>query len=82
MLLPPPQSPNAIALSAAIEAAVAITHLFDTAIKQQCVGNGDGSDGYGNEGGGLAMSTLAMAMATKCTMATATRWRATNVEID
>jgi hypothetical protein len=35
MLLPPPQLPNAIALSTAIAAAVIITHLFDTAIKQQ-----------------------------------------------
>ncbi len=35
LLLPPPQSPNAIALSAAIAVAVAITHLFDTAIKPQ-----------------------------------------------
>jgi hypothetical protein len=34
-LLLPPHSPNAIALSAAIAAAVAIAHLFDTAIKQQ-----------------------------------------------
>jgi hypothetical protein len=34
-LLLPPQSPNAIALSAAIAAAVAIAHLFDTATKQQ-----------------------------------------------
>jgi hypothetical protein len=33
--LPPPQSPNAVALSAAIAAAFAITHLFDIAIKQQ-----------------------------------------------
>ncbi len=34
MLLPTPQSPNAVALSAAIAAAVAVTHLFDTAIKR------------------------------------------------
>jgi hypothetical protein len=34
-LLPTPQLPNAIALSAAIAAIVAITHLFDTAIKWQ-----------------------------------------------
>jgi hypothetical protein len=33
MLLPPPQLPNAVALSAAIAAAVTITHLFNTAIK-------------------------------------------------
>jgi hypothetical protein len=35
MLLPPPQLPNAAALSAAIAVAVAITHLFDTTIKWQ-----------------------------------------------
>jgi hypothetical protein len=34
LLLPPPQSPNDVALNAAIAAAVAIAHLFDTAIKQ------------------------------------------------
>jgi hypothetical protein len=38
MLLPPPKLPNAISLSAAIAAAVAITHLFDTTIKQQWCG--------------------------------------------
>jgi hypothetical protein len=38
MLLPPPQSPNAVALSAAVAVAVAITHLFDTAIKRQWCG--------------------------------------------
>jgi hypothetical protein len=32
-LLPPPQLPNAVALSAAIAVAVTIVHLFDTAIK-------------------------------------------------
>jgi hypothetical protein len=64
LLLLPPQSPNAIALSAAIAAAVAITHLFDTAIKQrwrvrwQCkqwlqqqgwwVSNGDNGNSNGN----------------------------------
>jgi hypothetical protein len=32
-LLPPPQLPNGAALSAAIAATVAITHLFNTAIK-------------------------------------------------
>jgi hypothetical protein len=35
LLLPPPQSSNAIALIAAIVAAVAIAYLFDTAIKLQ-----------------------------------------------
>jgi hypothetical protein len=35
LLLMPPQLPNAIALSAAIAAAVDITHLFGTAIKRQ-----------------------------------------------
>ncbi len=35
LMLPPPQLPNTIALSAAIAVAVAITHLFNTAIKQQ-----------------------------------------------
>jgi hypothetical protein len=35
LLLLPPQLPNAIALSAAIAAAVAIAHIFDTAIKWQ-----------------------------------------------
>jgi hypothetical protein len=35
-LLLPPQSPNAIALSTTIAAAVAIAHLINTAIKQQC----------------------------------------------
>jgi hypothetical protein len=34
LLLLPPQSPNTIARSAAIAAAVAITHLFNTAIKR------------------------------------------------
>jgi hypothetical protein len=34
MLLLPPQSPNTVTLSTAIAVAVAITHLFDTAIKQ------------------------------------------------
>jgi hypothetical protein len=34
MLLLTPQSPNAVALSTAIAAAVAVTHLFDTAIKR------------------------------------------------
>jgi hypothetical protein len=34
LLLPTPQLPNAVALIAAIAAAVAITHLFNTAIKQ------------------------------------------------
>jgi hypothetical protein len=36
--LPPPQSPNAITLSAAIAMAVAITHLFDIAIKWRWCG--------------------------------------------
>jgi hypothetical protein len=36
--LPPPQLPNAVALSAAIAAAVAITHLFDIAIKRRWCG--------------------------------------------
>jgi hypothetical protein len=35
LLLPTPQLPNAVALSTAIAAAVAITHLFDASIKQQ-----------------------------------------------
>jgi hypothetical protein len=35
LLLLPPKLPNAVALSAAIAAAVAIANLFDTAIKQQ-----------------------------------------------
>jgi hypothetical protein len=34
-LLPTPQSPNFVALSAAIAEAVVITHLFDTAIKRR-----------------------------------------------
>jgi hypothetical protein len=34
LLLPTPQLPNAVTLSASIAAVVAITHLFDTAIKQ------------------------------------------------
>jgi hypothetical protein len=34
-LLLPPQLPNAVALSAAIAAAAAITHLFDASIKRQ-----------------------------------------------
>jgi hypothetical protein len=38
LLLPPPQSPNAIAISAAIAADVTITHLFDTAIKRRWCG--------------------------------------------
>jgi hypothetical protein len=38
LLVLPPQFPNAIALSAAIAVAVAITHLFDTAIKRQWCG--------------------------------------------
>jgi hypothetical protein len=38
LLLPPPQSPNAVALSTAIAAAVAIANLFNTAIKQQLHG--------------------------------------------
>jgi hypothetical protein len=35
LLLPLPQLPNAVALIASIAAAVAITHLFDTAMKRQ-----------------------------------------------
>jgi hypothetical protein len=42
LLLLPPQSPKAIALSAAIAAAVTIAHLFDTAIKQQWRGQWQG----------------------------------------
>jgi hypothetical protein len=42
LLLPPPQLPNAVALSAAIAAAVAITHLFNIAIKQQWLGQWHG----------------------------------------
>jgi hypothetical protein len=38
LLLLPPQLPNAVTLSAAIAAAVAITHLFNTAIKWQWCG--------------------------------------------
>jgi hypothetical protein len=38
LLLPPPQLPNAVALSAAIAAAVTIPHPFDTAIKLQLHG--------------------------------------------
>jgi hypothetical protein len=65
--LPPPQSPNAVALSAAIAAAVAITHLFDIAIERRWCGwtsdgdygdgdgektrNGDGNEVVGNEEG-------------------------------
>jgi hypothetical protein len=76
LLLLPPQSPNAIALSVAIAATVAIAHLFDTTIKRRWhgqwqlqrlsplptsltpqsngdgVGDGNGSNGYGNKGGG------------------------------
>jgi hypothetical protein len=41
------------------------------------VGNGDRSNGYGDEGGRQVMATMAMAMATTLTMATARRWQAT-----
>jgi hypothetical protein len=38
LLLPPPQLPNNVALSAAMAAPVAIAHLFDTAIKRRLHG--------------------------------------------
>jgi hypothetical protein len=41
------------------------------------VGDGDQSNGYGNEGGEQAMATMAMVMVTKRAMVMATRWWAT-----
>jgi hypothetical protein len=41
------------------------------------VGDGNGSNGYSNRGGGQAMATMLMAPATIRTMATAMRWRVT-----
>jgi hypothetical protein len=38
------------------------------------VGNGYGSNGYGNLGGRRTMATIEMAMETKRVMATATTW--------
>jgi hypothetical protein len=41
------------------------------------MGNGDGSNGYGNKGGVQVMATMAMVTATTRVMATATRWQET-----
>jgi hypothetical protein len=41
------------------------------------VGNGNGSNGYGDEGGGQAIATMAMATAATHLMAFATMWQET-----